>query len=395
MSDTLLSVGLPPDLTPDRRRLRRLKRRKALIQGAIVAAAVLLVITLAYALRASLAARGVGFSFGFLTEPAGFQISEGQVPTTAGLLRFDSGMTNAQALLAAAINTVKMAVLAIAIATVIGAAIGVGRLSTNGLIRTLCFYVVEFLRNTPLLIQVTFWYTAVVLSLPSVTATAGLPGGIYIARQGIFIPWFEVADAAPVWAIAAGLAGLAALLAGVLRRSLRRLAWIAGVALITAAVAGGLFTGDVPKVGKFNASGGLRLSAEFTALLIAITLCTAGHLGEIVRGTIESMPKGQWEAAAALGYSRSHTLRDIILPQVFRIVLPSFGNKYIGLAKDTSLGIAIGYPDLFNVAGTVANQTGRMLETLSLLVICYLAMSLTISAGVNALNRRLGRKETR
>lgn len=395
MSDTLLSVGLPPDLTPDRRRLRRLKRRKSLIQGAIVAVAVLLVITLAYALRASLAARGVGFSFGFLREPAGFQISEGQVPTTAGLLRFDSGMTNAQALLAAAINTVKMAVLAIVIATVIGAAIGVGRLSTNGLIRTLCFYVVEFLRNTPLLIQVTFWYTAVVLSLPSVTATTGLPGGIYIARQGIFIPWFEVADAAPVWAITAGLAGLAALLAGVLRRSLRRLAWIAGVALITAAVAGGLFTGDVPKVGKFNASGGLRLSAEFTALLIAITLCTAGHLGEIVRGTIESMPKGQWEAAAALGYSRGHTLRDIILPQVFRIVLPSFGNKYIGLAKDTSLGIAIGYPDLFNVAGTVANQTGRMLETLFLLMVCYLAMSLTISAGVNALNRRLGRKETR
>lgn len=392
--------GFPTDLLPDRKRLRLLKLRRNIVQGSVIAMVLVAIVLLAMALRTSFEARGVAFSFDFLGRPAGFQISEGSLPviTAEGpaVVPFSSSMTNAQALVASFINTMKMAVVAIVLATVLGAAIGVGRLSTNWIIRTACFYSVEFLRNTPLLIQVTFWYTAVVLSMPSVTQTHALPGGIYIARQGVWVPWIGLAPQAPVWAVIALVLGLAGLGATLLRRAWRRPVWIAAAAaLVVIAVTCGALAVDLPHVGKFNASGGLKLSAEYTALLIAITLSSAGHMGEIVRGTIEAMPRGQWEAASALGLSRRHTLRDIILPQVFRIVLPSFGNRYISLAKDTSLGIAIGYPDLFNVSGTVANQTGRMLETMAIVMGVYLLMSVAISTSVNLLNKRLGRRSKR
>jgi general L-amino acid transport system permease protein len=391
--------GLSLDMVPDRKRLRILRLRRNIVQGSVVAMAVVAVLFIAMALRSSFEARGVMFSFGFLGQPASFQISEGSLPTLSGgidMVPFTSSMTNSQALLASFINTLKMAVVAIVLATILGAAIGVGRLSTNWIIRTGCFYIVEFLRNTPLLIQVTFWYTAVVLSMPSVTQATALPGSIYISRQGIWIPWFRIAEDAPGWTMAALLLGVIGLVAFLIRKAWRKPTWIvAALMVIVVALAVGGAAVDLPSVGKFNASGGLKLSAEYTALLIAITLSSAGHMGEIVRGTIEAMPKGQWEAASALGFSRRYTLRDIILPQVFRIVLPAFGNRYISLAKDTSLGIAIGYPDLFNVAGTVANQTGRMLETMALVMGIYLLMSVTISTLVNLLNKRLSRRDKR
>ena len=382
----------PPSFLPDRKRLRRLRVRRGVVQTAVVA---IVLATLAFtvlAIRASLAARGVDFSFGFLTQPAGFQISEGVVPVIDGGLRlapFNASMTNAQAFLAAVLNTLKMAVLAIIFATVLGAAIGVGRLSTNWLIRQICFYVVEFMRNTPLLIQVTFWYTVVFLGLPSLKSVSALPGGIIISRQGTWIPWFHMGGAAPGWTVAAMVAGCAGLLAALFMARLRRkLVVLAAAALIMVAVAGGFFALDMPEIGKFNVKGGLKISSEFAALLVAITLNSAAYIGEIVRGAIEAMPKGQWEASAALGFSRRHTLGDIILPQVFRIVLPAFGNQYIGLAKNTSLGIVIGYPDLFNVFGTIANQTGRTLESIGIVMVIYLTISLCISAFVNRMNLR-------
>lgn len=387
---------LPGHLQPDYRRLRVLKTRRLIVQGLIVVLAVAAVVWIAVAMKQSFAARGVAFSFDYLAGPAGFQISEGVVPTLDdGLVPFASSMTNTQALIAAMINTIKMAMLAIVLATVIGSAMGLGKLSTNFLIRTACFHIVEFLRNTPLLIQVTFWYTAVVLNLPSVTALEGF-FGIFVARQGVWIPWFQLSPEAPILALVAlGLASVAAVLI-LLVKAFRRWEALAAIAvLVGVAIATGAYTTDIPKIGKFNATGGLRLSAEFTALLIAITLGTAGHIGEIVRGAIEGMPRGQWEASAALGLSRRATLSDIILPQVFRVVLPAFGNKYISLAKDTSLGIAIGFPDLFNVSGTIANQSGRMLETIGIVMGLYLLMSITISFCVNLLNARLGRKEKR
>lgn len=389
----------PPAFLPDRRRLRLLRLRRTVVQTAVVLLVVGAVVLVILALQSSFAARGVDFSFGFLDQPAGFQISEGVVPVLDGgvaLEPFSASMTNAQAFVLGVINTLKMAVLAIVLATALGAAIGVGRLSTNWLIRQVCFHIVEFMRNTPLLIQLTFWYTVVVLGLPSLKGAVALPGGVYISRQGTWLPWFHLDTAAPAWVVIAALAGGAGLLAALIVKRLRGKALVFGAAgLLVLALAGGLLTLDMPELGKFNAKGGLKISAEFIALLLAITLNSAAYIGEIVRGAIESLPKGQWEAAAALGFSRRHTLGDVVLPQVFRVVLPSFGNQYIGLAKNTSLGIAVGYPDLFNVFGTVANQTGRTLESIGIVMVIYLLISLGISWIINRFNRRLGRKEKR
>jgi His/Glu/Gln/Arg/opine family amino acid ABC transporter permease subunit len=403
MSDVSLhgahGAAPPGEFLPDRRRLRRLKLRRSVIQTAVVLAVLAVIVMTVLAIRASFAARGVDFSFGFLTQPAGFQVSEGIAPALVGGLHFvapNASMTNTQAFAVGIINTLKVAVLAIVFATVIGSAIGVGRLSTNWLIRQICFYVVEFMRNTPLLIQLTFWYTVVFLGLPALREALALPGGIFISKQGTWLPWFYVSDAAPAWALPALLVGLAAVVTSLLVKRLpRKPVAIAGLVVVIAALAAGVFTLDFPEIGKFNAKGGLRISSEFAALLVAITFNSGAYIGEIVRGAIEAMPKGQWEASAALGFSRRHTLGDIILPQVFRIVLPAFGNQYIGLAKNTSLGIAIGYPDLFNIFGTVANQTGRTLESIGIVMGIYLVISLVISALVNQLNRRFGRKEKR
>ncbi len=378
----------------DRKRLRYLRLRRTLTQGAIVLLAGALVLALVLSIRASFEAQGVAFSYAFLAQPAGFQISEGAVPTlTEGLKPFVASMSNAQALLAAVVNTIKVALLAIILATVIGAAIGVGRLSTNWLIRQICFYIVEFMRNTPLLIQLTFWYTVVFMRLPNLASALKLPGGAVISRQGIWLPWPSLSEMAPGWTIAAMAIGAVILIAALFKKRLRRtVVLLSGFGLVFAALAGGLVAVDQPEIGKFSASGGMKISSEFSALMIAITLNCAAYIGEIVRGAIEAMPRGQWEASAALGLSRRQTLSDIILPQVFRIVLPAFGNQYIGLAKNTSLGIAIGFPDLFNVFGTVANQTGRMLEGISITIAIYLAISLAISLAVNAVNRRFGQQ---
>lgn len=403
MSDISLHAAqgaAPPGaFFPDRKRLRLLKIRRATIQTAVVFGALAVIVFAVLAIRASFAARGVNFSFAFLTQPAGFQISEGVAPALDGGLHFvaaNASMSNTQAFAAGLINTLKVAALAIVFATVIGSAIGVGRLSTNWLIRQICFYVVEFMRNTPLLIQVTFWYTVVFLGLPALRDALALPGGIFISKQGTWIPWFYVNEAAPAWALPALLVGLAAFVAAAfVKRLPRKPMAVAGLLFVAAALVAGVFTLDVPEIGRFNAKGGLRISSEFAALLVAITFNSGAYIGEIVRGAIEAMPKGQWEASAALGFSRRHTLSDIILPQVFRVVMPAFGNQYIGLAKNTSLGIAIGYPDLFNVFGTIANQTGRTLESIGIVMGIYLVMSLTISALVNQLNRRFGRREKR
>lgn len=379
---------------PKREALRAKVIRKNAVQVLIVLVVVLALLGVGYALRQSLAARGIAFSFDYMAASAGFELSEGMTlhfSDPFGLVTFSSDLTNAQALLAGLFNTIKVAVLAIITATLLGTLLGVGRLSTNWLIRQLCFYVVEFLRNTPLLIQLTFWYVAVVLKFPPLASAIEFGGAIF-AQQGVWVPFISATpDATNVSIILVLLAVAFAIYAFVgSNRKLRPVYGLIGVVL----VAGLYYYGfplqlDLPTAGKFRASGGLQLTPEFTAVFIAISINSAAYIGEVVRGAIESLPKGQWEAASSLGFSRKHALRDVILPQVFRVVLPSFGNQYIGLAKNTSLGIAIGFPDLFNVYGTIANQTGRSLEGVIVVMITYLIMSWVISGLVNLLNRRL------
>lgn len=370
----------------------RLRRRifGMVKQGAIVLAVLAIVIWFALSVRAGLARNGIAFDMGFLAQPAGFDISEGVVVTAEGLRHFQSSDSNAQALLAGFGNTVKTAALAIVLCTFLGTLMGLGRLSHNILVRQLSFGLVELVRNTPMLIQLVFWYFAVVLKLPAVQEASHWFGGLIASQQGIFLPGLAVAPSASMISVAA-LIGAVLAIAGALASRTRRRAFavMAGVALCVAIAQGFPLELSTPKVSGFAVEGGFSASPEFAALLLGLTVYTAAFIAEIVRGAVLALPKGQWEAAAALGMSRIATFRDVVVPQVYRVVLPAFGNQYISLAKTTSLGIAIGYPDLFNVYGTVSNQSGRSLEGVIVAMLAYLVLSWGISALVNLANARM------
>lgn len=367
-----------------------------LVQAAIVAVVAGLALWLGLAVQEALARKGIRFSFSYLTGVANISLSEGLTVAVDGLHPvlepFVPTHTNVQALFAGLWNTLKVALAAIVLCTVFGTLIGIGRLSTNWLVRNLSFGLVECVRNTPLLIQIVFWYFAVVLRFPPANAASTWFGGLIASQSGVFLPGLVMSEeAGPVaWSLL-GLAALAGLTTFLARsRPLKSALLALSLASIIASVLIGFpLALDLPVATRFGATGGVALSPEVTAILLAIVVNSSAYVAEIVRGAINALPKGQWEAAASLGLSRSHTLRDIILPQVFRIVLPSLANRYISLTKDTSLGIAIGFPDLFNVYGTVSNQTGRNLEGVVIVMLTYLALSWIISACVNALNARV------
>ncbi|MBR0689372.1 ABC transporter permease subunit [Bradyrhizobium manausense] len=375
---------------------------KWLFQAAIVLVVAGLVIWLGLAVREALARKGIQFSFGYLGNVANFSLSEGVVPSFVGhwpdLEPFSPTHTNLQALLAGLWNSLKVALSAIVLCTMFGTLVGIGRLSTNWLVRNLCFGLVEAIRNTPLLIQIVFWYFAVVLRFPPANAASNWFGGLLASRSGVFFPGLAISERAGAASWGLLVAAVALVVACLVLRGLRlRLILLAAAisALMAAAFIGFPLGLDLPVATRFGARGGFAISPEMTALLLAIVVNSSAYVAEIVRGAIESLPKGQWEASASLGLSRSHTLRDIILPQVFRIVLPSLANRYISLTKDTSLGIAIGFPDLFNVYGTVSNQTGRNLEGVVIVMLTYLAISWIISACVNGINARVNGRRGR
>jgi len=395
-TELTVPVGLA-GAAPDRQRARRARTRRALVQSGIVAAVAIALLAFGYAVRDGLARHGVTFSFAYLGSSAGFEISEGRTLSLAdgwpALSTFASADDNAQALVTGLVNTIKVALTAIVLSTVLGTVLGVGRLSTNWIVRQGCFAAVEFVRNTPLLIQLVFWYFAVVLQFPPAAHAAKLLGGVVASQQGVSIPAIVPSEAASTASVATLVLGLVLLAGGLRFRRSGRARWILPAAG-AACVAGSALLGfplalEVPEAGRFSITGGTNMSPEMSAILLAIVVNSGSYIAEIVRGTIESMPKGQWEAAAALGMNRRLMLSEIILPQVFRVVLPSFGNQYISLAKNTSLGIAIGYPDLFNVNGTVSNQTGRSLEGIIIVMVTYLVLSWAISGAVNIANVRL------
>jgi general L-amino acid transport system permease protein len=374
-------------------RRRRNRTRYEATQLAIVLAAVALVVLFGFAVSNGLAARGINFTFALLWNAAGFDISEGKTLVLDGvrpsLVDFAPDLNIAQAFITGLMNTLKVAVLGIILSTVLGTMFGVGRLSTNWVVRNLCFWVVEFVRNTPLLIQIVFWYFAVVLQFPPIASAAKFYG-VIISQQGLYLPmlsWQGQDQTIPLVLLTAWVVSFAGIF---LDRGRAR--WIcAGVAVATFVllIATGAVVLDFPVSSKFKTSGGAGISPEMAALLLGIIFNSAAYIAEIVRGAIDSLPKGQWEAAAALGLSRRNIVNDIILPQVFRVVLPSFGNQYISLTKNSALGIAIGYPDLFNIYGTIANQTGHSLEGIIIVMLTYLVLSWIISAVVSAADRRL------
>jgi general L-amino acid transport system permease protein len=375
---------------------RTVRRFIAMVkQACIVAAALGVLVWFGLSVRAGLARNGIQFNMGFLLQSANFDIAEGWVVTTSGLRDFVSSDTNAQALLVGFLNTIKTAVTSIVLATGLGVALGMARISRNWLLRQLSFGLVEVVRNTPMLIQLVFWYFAVILKMPALTDAANWFGFSIFSQQGIYLPAVRAASSVSIWSIWTLLATLVLVAMAMSPKARRQrtlyLALAAGTAIGTFAL-GVPLSLEFPHVDGLSVVGGYAASPEFSALLLGLSVYTAAFIAEIVRGAILSLPRGQWEAAAALGLPRRRIFGDIVLPQVFRVVLPAFGNQYISLAKTTSLGIAIGFPDLFNVYGTVANQSGRNLEGVIVVMLAYLVLSWVISAAVNAVNAKLMRK---
>lgn len=337
--------------------------------------------------------RGLGFGFSFLARSAGFEISESPIP-------YSSANTYGTALLVGLLNTLFVSFVGIVLATILGLIVGVARLSSNWLVRQIASAYVEVMRNTPLLVQLFIIYFAVFLQLPSIADTLAFPGAVYMNQRGVFMPAPQVTAGFLPWLVFVAL-GIGVLIAvrriarrredvGRRIRGLRMVGWLA---MLVIAGVGWVVTSplsfDVPVRERFNFTGGMAVSPEFAALLIGLVVYTAAFIGEVVRGGIQAVSKGQLEASRALGLSEGETLRLIVFPQALRIIVPPLTSQYLNLTKNSSLAIAIGYPDLFKVGQTMANQTGQPLPVMILVMAAYLVISLVTSALMNLYNRRV------
>ncbi|NYT37970.1 ABC transporter permease subunit [Allopusillimonas soli] len=372
----------------------RLSLADHLLQALVVLGAVALVAGLAYGIYSGLAAHNIGVSFDFLWQKSGLHLTEGlTLDWTDGvaLVPYESGDSNLQALLLGLYNTLKVALVGIILSTMLGLVVGAGRVSRNWAVSRFSLAFVELIRNTPLLIQLFFWYFAVVLRLPPMREAAHLYG-VIASQQGIYFPSPQSAWPGGEWLVLASLILAGAIVLVTRGRPARRgillgaliAAWIA-----TMAWKGSPLQLDMPVASRFRASGGLAFTPEFAAILLALVVYTAAFIAEVVRGSIEAVSGRQWMAAHALGLKRGQAMRYVILPQAFRMLIPPLVNQYLNLAKNTSLAIAIGFPDLFNIYGTVANQTGRSMEGILFVMVAYLLINWLISLFMNMYNRRL------
>ncbi|MFZ0457500.1 MAG: amino acid ABC transporter permease [Rhodoplanes sp.] len=343
-------------------------------------------------MASNLARASIATGFAFWNHTAGFDISQTLIPYAPDV------STYGRAFWVGLLNTLLVTVLGIVFATILGFFIGIARLSSNVLIARLAAAYVELIRNIPLLLQLLFWYNAVLKALPGVRESLGVPGGGFLNNRGLFLPRPEMAGADAI--AVAFLAGVAAALVFLLLRG--RLIRAGGVTafavaallvLVPPAVAfvasGASIAFDYPEVGRFNIRGGIEILPEFVALLAGLVTYTASFIAEAVRAGLAAVAKGQTEAAYALGLRRGATLRLIIIPQAMRVIIPPLTNQYLNLTKNSTLAVAIGYPDLVQVfAGTVLNNTGQAVEVIVITMAVYLTISLATSLLMNWYNAR-------
>ena len=373
---------------------RDVKILAIITQIVFVVLVVLTVWVLGQNLTTNLKSRNLSTSFEFLTRTAGFQVAEG----SAFGVPYSSEDSYLKAVTVGLFNTLRVSILGMVLATILGVLMGVARLSNNWLVNRIALVYVEVFRNTPLLVQLIFWYFAGVLTLPKVKQALEF-GGAYLSNQGFFMPWLvqkpDSISFVPVWIIAIVAAVVTFILLERRRVNLGRndpAGWIAFFVLGAVLVAGYFVLGqplelDLPRTTNFGITGGASLSPEFAALLIGLVVYTASFIAETVRAGIQAVNKGQWEAARAIGMSYSQTLQLIVLPQALRVIIPPLGNQYLNLTKNSSLATAIGFPDMFNVLNTAGNQSGFNLQTMLIALLVYLVLSLTISSFVNLYNR--------
>ena len=364
----------------------------AIAQAVALAFAVALVAWLAANVIGSMHRLGMAPSLDYLSQPANFDISE-------SLLVYHAGDPYARAILVGVLNTLKLAIAGCALATAIGVALGVARVAGNPLLSSLIGAYVEIARNTPLTLQLFFWI-ATTHALPPVRQALQPFPHAYLSVRGVFLPGLAV-DSGEIWPI---LALFVALLVGVrfvhkrLARPLRAAEWLLVAALaigpsaLWIAFDGLSFSLDLPTLKGFNVVGGLSLTPEFAAMLAGLSFYYAANTAEIVRSGLQSVTAGQWEAGRALGLSRLRILQLVVLPQAMRVITPLMTSTYLDLTKDTTLGVLIGFTELTAVIKTSANNTGNAVETILVLVVVFLAISLPVSVAINAYNRALARR---
>ena len=368
--------------------------RSTVYQAMFVGAVVLLGAAAAAEATAKMHARGIPLSFDFWNEVAGFEINQALIP-------YSSLSTYGQAFFVGVANTLLVVLLGVVLATVLGFAIGIMRLSPNWIVRKFSTAYVEVIRNVPLLIQLLFWYHAVLKPLPGPKNSIALPLGVHLNNRGLILP--EIA-AEPSAAIVLGALGGGVLvtigLAWWARKRFRETAksfpLLAVACLLLLGVPGTLWMAfgaplslTPATLTGFNFRGGHQVYPEFVALLVGLSIYTASYIAEIVRAGISSVGKGQTDAAHALGLSARQTLRLVIVPQEFRVIIPPLTSQYLNLAKNSTLAVFIGYPDLVQVfAGSVLNQTGAAVQVMAITLSAYLLLSLIMSLLMNLFNQR-------
>jgi general L-amino acid transport system permease protein len=373
----------------------KLLRRDVLLQALVLGALVLAMVWLVANVQSNLERQNINSGFGFLSERAGFGINQ-------TLIDYSEDSSFARVLTVGLLNTLLVSVLGIILATVLGFVLGVARLSNNWLVNKTAMVYVEIFRNVPLLLQIMFWYFGVLRNLPSPRKAVSLGDAVFLSNRGIVVPALEMTAAA--WWYGAALAVSMAAYVYMRRRARaarladgtelsiwRPIAMIALAALACAALLGGVpFSFDVPALKGFNFRGGITVIPEFVALLLALSLYTAAFIAEIVRAGIQSVSKGQREAASALGLPDNTALRLVVIPQALRVIIPPLTSQYLNLTKNSSLAVAIAYPDIVSVfAGTTLTQVGQAVEIIFITMMIYLGLSLLTSYAMNRYNTRI------
>jgi len=305
--------------------------RRIAYQAAAIGVALLVAWYLVHNTLANLEERHIASGFSFLQREAGFEIGE------PAFLRYSASDSYLKALSVGLANTLRVALVGILAATLLGAAVGLFRLSKNFLLRTAAGAYVEFVRNSPLLVQLFFWYALITEALPAPREALQPLPGVFLTNRGFFFPT----------------------------------------------------TASVPVLEGFNFAGGMAVTPEFATLLVGLSVYTAAFIAEIVRAGVLAVPRGQYEAGAALGLTNSRILQKIVLPQALRVIIPPLASQYLNLVKNSSLAVAIGYPDLVSIANTTMNQTGQAIEGVAIIMGVYLTISLSIAALMNWSNARV------
>jgi general L-amino acid transport system permease protein len=345
--------------------------------------------------RQNLANQKIPFGLDFWSTQAGFDVNQTLIPYTAQ-------SSYGTAFWVGLLNTLLVAAFGIVFATILGFLVGIARLSKNWIVAKAAMVYVEVIRNLPLLLQLLFWYKAVLEPLPRPRESIAIPGGALLNNRGLYVP-------EPVFGTGAGLIGAAFLLAvfgsiafylwakkrqsetgQILPTGWITLGALLGLPTLAYVATGGPVSFNYPALGGLNVRGGITVYPEFIALLLGLTTYTAGFIAEVVRAGILAVSKGQWEAADSLGLPYGRTLNSVVIPQALRVIIPPLTSNYLNLTKNSSLAVVIGYPDLAQIfLGTVLNQTGRAIEIVGITMGVYLTFSLLTSAFMNYYNQRM------